>query len=368
MDANGLTGPQTLTITYGGMFNPNYAGSPSNYMRIDAEGAYLRGYGYSLWFPVFLNARENASEADFEVKIITPRPFVGVFTGQRLGESIERDRRVSHWKARQLNLMDVQLTIRPFIVREQNGIYLYHLDNPKSKAVVGDLFNFIGRLKTIYGKNYREIKTTPQIHIAELPNFASGISAENMIGITSGQWQAFSMGNKDDGLKELVSHELVHAFVQVPTQRQDPIAALVVEGFPSYFHLPALAEILGEKWYQRRMASIEEAYLRKKETKKTRRGDPLPPEKPLLSLTFDDVGTYKDTFVLNDRALLFLNYARQLLGKERFREFTREMCGLSGLTVPLFKGLLTKYLPGHEEDMRIWLETNDFPERFRIRK
>jgi len=93
----GLSGKHKVTIGYGGMFNPNYSSSPSNYMRIDTEGAYLRGYGYSLWFPIFLEARKTSYKTDFDnVKIITPRQFVGVFTGQRLNEFIEGESRISN--------------------------------------------------------------------------------------------------------------------------------------------------------------------------------------------------------------------------------------------------------------------------------
>lgn len=369
VDLKGLSGEQKMAIEYGGMFNPNYSESPSNYMRIDTEGAYLRGYGYSLWFPVFLEAGKTTYKIDFaNVKITTPRKFVGVFTGQRLNEYIKEESRISNWKAENANLWDAQLTARPFSVQERDGIYLYHLDNTKSRESVEDMFAFVGQLKTLYGSHYRVIKATPQLHIAELPNFASGISSGNMIGITSGQWEGFHLKSGDDGLKRLVAHELVHTYVQVPTDRQDPIAALVVEGFPSYFHLPILGEMFGEEWYQKYMRIIEESYLRRKKTKMTRRGNPLPPEKPILSITFDDVGKYKDTFILNDRALLFLNSIRSRLGKKEFKKFTRELCNLPHLDVPLFKETIHKYLPGSEKDIILWLETNDYPDRWHLKK
>jgi hypothetical protein len=48
-----------LLIEYAGPFNPSRARSPSDYMRIAGDGVYLRSYGYSLWFPVFLEARAD---------------------------------------------------------------------------------------------------------------------------------------------------------------------------------------------------------------------------------------------------------------------------------------------------------------------
>jgi hypothetical protein len=368
IDLKGLSGQRKLLIAYGGMFNPNYSRSPSNYMRIDTEGAYLRGYGYSLWFPVFLEASKTPYVTDFEnVKIITPRPFVGVFTGQRLEESTDDGQRISDWKAINTAVTDVQLSIRPYIVQEKDAIYLYYLANEKSEASAGDILQFVSRLKDLYSSQFKEIKTTPQLHIAELPNFASGISSGNMIGMTSGQWQDFSLEGEEDNLKLLVAHELVHTYVHVPTQRQDPISALAVEGFPSYFHLPVLAEIMGESWYRKYMQMVEESYLRKKETHMTARGDALPVEKPILSLTYDDIGTYKDTFILNDRVRLFLNFIRDELGKDAFKKFTRELCHMPRLTVPLFKQIISQYLPGRDQDISIWLETDEYPERFHLR-
>jgi len=264
--------------------------------------------------------------------------------------------------------MNVQLIVRPFSVKERDGIYLYHLDNDKSRESVEDMFEFVGQLKTLFEAHFREIKTTPQLHIAELPNFASGISSGNMIGITSGQWQNFNLESENDELKLLVAHELVHTYVQVPTDRQNPVSALVVEGFPDYFYFPILGEIFGEEWYQKYMILVEESYLRKKKTKTTRRGNPLPPEKPILSFTFDDIGNYKDTFILNDRVRLFLNYIRSKLGKNDFKKFTRKLCSMPYLNVPLLKELIYKYLPGSEKDIAIWLETNDYPERLHIKK
>lgn len=363
------TRKQTITIHYGGVFNPNYSKSPSNYMRIDSRGAYLRSYGYSLWFPVFLDARKTTYKTDFNrVKIITPKKFIAVFTGNRLNESILNKDRISTWQALNTDLMDAQLTVRPFQIQEKKEIYLYHLDKAKSKKSVKDILHFISQLKMFYENHYRELKTTPQLHIAELPNYASGISSANMIGITSAQWQNFNVRSEDDRLKRLIAHELVHTYVQVSVNRLDPIAALVVEGFPSYFHLPALAELLGEEWYKAYIKTVEKAYMRKKEIHKTGRGNPLPLEKPILSLTFEDIGIYKDTFILNDRVILFLHYLRNKLGKNDFTRFTRELCTMSHLTVPLFKEVITKYIPGSKKDIFLWLETNEYPERMQLKK
>jgi len=87
---NQVSGTHPLSIVYGGVFSPSYSSSPSNYMRIDNQGAYLRSYGYSLWFPVLIEAQNDTPVVDFiELKISTPESFRGVFTGQRVKEYTE---------------------------------------------------------------------------------------------------------------------------------------------------------------------------------------------------------------------------------------------------------------------------------------
>jgi len=349
-------------------FSPSYASSPSNYMRIDSQGAYLRSYGYSLWFPVFVEARSDTPVVDFtEVKINTPESFRGVFTGKRIKEYADGNLRTSLWRCEQTDIRNVQVAVRPYQINRQGGSYLYYLDSDKSRAACQDIHAFVSRLAEYYSDHYKNAHKGPQLHVAELPNFASGISSGNMIGMTSAQWQNFSLGDKDVSLKLLLAHELVHDYVQVQVSVNNPLAALVVEGFPSYFHLPALGEILGEKFYQKYMEKVEKSYLERKKTKKTSWGSPLPQEKSILSLTWTDIGTYKDTFILNDRVRLFLNHIRTKSGKKRFKQFTQELCNSPHLDLPAFYRLLEKFIPGSTQDMDIWLKTNQYPPRFYLK-
>lgn len=368
-ELDGLSGKHSFTVTYGGLFNPSCSGSPSNYMRIDSNGAYLRAYGYSLWFPVLLEARQESHAVDFtRVKIKSPKRFTAVFTGRRLGDTIEGGRRISSWRGEGIDLRYAQVTVRPFEIAEKEGIHIYHMDSEKSRAVAGEIQQLTGRLKSYFLDNYMKTAADPQIHIAELPNFASGISSGNMVGMTSGQWHNFGTPDKNISFVLLLGHELVHPFVSFEVDRDNPLAAMVVEGFPSYFHLPAVAEIVGEEWYQRFMQRVEDAYLEKKASGKTRWGTPLPAEKPILKITWDEIGSYKDTFILNDRVRLFMNYIRENLGKKRFKQFTIQLCALKRPGVSFFKGFVQQYLPGKGKEIARWLETNDYPEEFHLKR
>ncbi|MCA1756250.1 MAG: hypothetical protein LC649_02185, partial [Bacteroidales bacterium] len=56
----------SLRVWYSGFMNPSRTRSLSDYMRIDRdEGVYLRSYGYSLWFPLFLDDSGDRGSADF---------------------------------------------------------------------------------------------------------------------------------------------------------------------------------------------------------------------------------------------------------------------------------------------------------------
>ncbi len=358
------SGRVTLRFEYAGFFHRSFAGSTSNYMRLDRDGVFLRSHGYSLWFPTILNDKERERHrVDFNaVRITTPKKLRAVFTGQRLREFNQRDKRISEWQAKQIHVNQAQCTARPFLLTKQSGLHLYYLNHPQSKATARGIRRFSSRLLSLFTERYRPIQTTPQYHIAELPVFGD-ISSGNMIGLTSHTWRNF---NAHPHYKITIAHEYVHPFVHHVVPQQDPLFALNIEGFPSYFHLPVLAEIFGQQWYQERMRQIEQAYLKRRKTGLDRRGNPLPREKPIAALTAGDISIYKDTFILNDRCPLFLNYLQKKMGQTQFLKFCTALFAKQNLTMNGFKQLIEHYLPGSAKDVSIWLEGNDYPTRFHL--
>jgi hypothetical protein len=196
----------------------------------------------------------------------------------------------------------------------------------------------------------------------QMPRFGD-ISSDNVAGISSDKWHNF---DRETHSQTTLAHELVHPFVHVPVEMSDPIYAMVVEGFPSYFHLPALGELLGEGFYADFLKSSEAGYLRRRNAGKEKRSRSHPPEKPIYEITPDEIGTYKDRFVLCDRVLLFLDYLRVKMGDERFFEFTSELFQHDSLDRADFECVVLEHLPGAGEDLRLWLETTEYPERLRI--
>ena len=352
-----------LTVFYSGYFNPSKVRSPSDYMRIDRDGVFLRAYAYSLWFPVFLPANENDYPVTFsKATIRTPSEFHSVFVGTKTGESEIDGWRVSEWSARDVSLFAAQCTAQRFQITSKGNYFLYHYADSLSTLTAGQILGFADRTNALYNKYYRKGAEGGQFYLVEMPEYGD-ISSDNVTGLTYWTWQSFM---EDANCQRALGHELVHPYVAVPVDRADSLWSFAIEGFPSYLHLPVLAEDLGTKWYNSFLQWMEDRYVESRHTGTDRRGNPLPPEIPLLSITADKLSTYKDEFVLCDRALFFLNYLYSRMGKEKFFTFTSDMLNRDQLTVGSFRDIIEQYLPGSGGDVTLWLASTEFPERFHL--
>ena len=356
--------PKVLSIRYSGKMNPSVARAPSNYMRVDKDGVFLRSYPYSVWFPVFLQADQDTYPVDVEATIRTPQEFMAVVTGERLGEKVEEGFRVSHWRALHDDLFNIQLTVREFELLQDGGFHLYFLRDEVSRANAARILEFTAKLEKFYRANYIDREEGAQLHVVQMPHFGD-ISSGNMVGISDAVWRDFDPASYSG---RTLAHELVHPYVQIPLPSSSEMYALVIEGFPSYFYLPAMGEILGEDFYRQMMMQTEDLYLERRRTGLDRRGRPLPVEKPILALTAEDISTYKDRFVLNDRVRLFCNWLRTRMGVERFKKFTLELFAQDSLDPSRLIAIIETYLPGSSEDVNLWLRSTDFPERFRLHR
>jgi len=146
-----------VTVFYQGPMHASTVASPSNYMRIEDDGVYLRSYGYSLWFPIFLSARQNDYTVDFApVRIRTPADFRSVFVGEKTGEWFENGRRVSEWTAINISLISVQCVARRFQITSGNGIILHHLPDSLSVTMASRILDFTRKLIAQFGERYRK--------------------------------------------------------------------------------------------------------------------------------------------------------------------------------------------------------------------
>ena len=347
-----------LTIAYAGPLHPSSARSASDYMRIDADGVYLRAYGYSLWFPVFLPAGADSHTTEFlSVRLDTPADFVSVFTGRRVGTEEKGGRRISEWEA-SCDLLEAQCTARRFTVLEEGGTFVYALDDERSRSAAAAVLSFAAELDGLCRAALGERSGARQLHVLQMPAFGD-IASGNVVGIAEAGWHGF---DAREGAQDTLAHELVHAYVTVPVRRSDPLYALAVEGFPSYFHLPVLDRLRGDGFLERTIARTERDYL----ARRTAGG--LPPEVPLTAIAPEAIGLYKDRFLLNDRALLFCDYLRRGMGPAVFDTFVRRLFGSERFDRASFEALVAEHLPGSAADLALWLDGTELPDRFRVER
>ena len=356
---------QEIEISYSGFINPSRSRSLSDYMKIDKkEGVYLRGYGYSLWFPVFLNTGSDTYATNFEkVSVTTPKKMKTIVNGKRLGETIEREQRKTLWSPGKIDISNIQCTARNYDKEEKNNITVYHIGD---KEQADKIIDFTNELKAVFFSSLKKTHHTKELYIIEMPEYGN-ISSDNVIGISKDIYQNFE---NDLYSKLTIAHELVHPFVVIPVSKENKFSALISEGFPSFFHLYGLAKMTTQKTFDIKsyMRRVESRYIQNKKTGTDRRGNTLPKEKPILEISFDEIGVYKDRFILSDRAILFLYKLWELMDDKKYDDFLSSLFKKQEIDYATFENLVTRFLPNYQKELHLWLKTNDYPERIRLRK
>lgn len=362
-DVDADTPHAELVVTYQGHFHPSSARSPSDYMRIDDDGVFLRAWGYSPWFPVFLGPDEDVYQAAFpNVRFKVPRQYQLVFIGEKISEQLTPEHAITTWRAGDVGLSDLQVTAQKFLQLKSGNVTIYHLDNDESRLAAKSVANFTEQLLAYYSHHYRQNPGLGNLNLLEMPKYGD-ISSHNMVGISSETFRSFDTAAY---AKRTIAHELVHPFVSVQVSRADPLWSLAIEGFPSYFHLPAMRHLYGQAVYDDFLTRMENYYLENKGAAKDRWGNDRPPEIPLLKITADSMSDYKDDYILSGRTRLFFNYLLRQMGDEPFAAFARDLFGRTQLTEEEFVVLCGKHLPGQQAQIHTWLYSNEFPEEFRI--
>lgn len=113
-----LRSVKAIKIFYSGFMNPSRARSLSDYMRINKEkGVFLRSHGYSLWFPVFIDSRQETYRADFKrVRISLPEKYKCVVAGELVKEKIRDGRYISVWSPGMIDISKLQCADRKSVV------------------------------------------------------------------------------------------------------------------------------------------------------------------------------------------------------------------------------------------------------------
>ena len=202
-------GSSRVTARFDGAFSPSNARTPSDYMRIDEEGAYLRGTGYSVWFPVQEDYDWNTA-ATFAIAVDVPAAWRPLAFGELLGEKVEDDRVVSRWATdAPWPLLFCHLAATEWDVIEEGPFRVYHRRTDDSRSAAAEYVRIGAGLLSFYRANYGDRLLTKRIFLAELcPH--GGISAGNVIGIPVDRFAEVTDERKAEETLELLAHELVH--------------------------------------------------------------------------------------------------------------------------------------------------------------
>jgi len=344
-----------FTIYYSGFFNPSGARSLSDYMRINKhEGVFLRSYGYSLWFPVFLNSGEDSYAADFrQITISVPENFKVLVTGELISEQVEGHNMTAVWQPGITDITELQCTARNYDMMDRENVYIYHINNEANGRKILD---YAIALKKIYSRHLMKSEASVPLYIMEMPAYGN-ISSENVVGLTS---EIFNDFEQELSSKLTIAHELVHPFVKIPISMNNPLYAFVVEGFPSFFQIYALKKLDAEFDLKGYMKQLETKYLKK------RQSDRYPVEKAILLIKPDEIGTYKDKFVLNDRVWLFFYDLWVQMGADNFDDFLITLFQFDKIDYNRFADLILRFIPDYRNRLNIWLNTTEFTENMYI--
>ncbi|MCP4705572.1 MAG: hypothetical protein GY865_13310, partial [candidate division Zixibacteria bacterium] len=350
-----------IEIYYIGKFNRSESRCLSDYMRIESDGVFLRSYGYSLWLPTFLNDQTQSYTVDVpKATFRYPSDFECVFAGNRVKRYLDNNSTVSIWSAEDIDIRDLQCTVQRFGIITENWLNVFHWNDSISTSKAQEILEFTRWFNINCDKKYKKDALPEQFYIVEMPKFGD-IASDNMVGISDRLWRVF--GENPHAIST-IAHEIVHSYVHLPVNRDDPLYAFVWEGFPSYFDDLLLDEYLDKNWLQEKLKDVEQSYLKKKKTGLDRRGRTLPKDKPLDQITANEIGDYKDQFILTSRTSLFFNYIKVKMGEKNYSAFERELFDMQNFSSNLFRKLVLEYLPDYENDIDIWLSTTDYPDRF----
>ena len=256
--------------------------------------------------------------------------------------------------------MDIQCTARKFNLNTKENVYVYYFNDKSSCAKI---LKFSIGLRKLYSQNLKQIDASDPLYIMEMPKYGD-ISSGNVVGISE---ELFNKFETDIRSKLTIAHELVHPYVKIPVTKENPFYAFVIEGFPSFFQTYALKRIDGENYKLTEiMKNVEKGYIEKRKTGKTPRGNFLPEEKAILNISSEEIGIYKDKFVLNDRVWLFFYDIWMQMGDDNFDMFLRELFSLNSISYEGFEKLILKYLPDYKGKLNMWLNTTDYPDKIRI--
>lgn len=302
-----------LSITYAGSFSPSSVRSPSDYMRVDKEGAYLRGLAYSYWFPTTSCGPEGLKDTSgFEIRLDIPERWRPLVFGNPISEAILNGRNLSEWQSNgPWPLHACHLAATAWSVSESSGVKVYHRADPDSRLAAAEYGRALRQLVRVFGSWFEQDLSPLPVLLGQMCRYG-GIACGNVMGIPEDRFHdVLDVSGRRNALA-LLAHELAHRYVVPAINPSARGAALLLEAFPCYFDSVGLETILGAGYRRdvllRAWASYDAG----------RQSNSALPDVPLLDLGLEEVPRYKDHFLLPDKATILLDRMRSLLGDETF--------------------------------------------------
>ena len=312
-------GTTQIGVQYAGKFSPSSARSPSDYMRIDTSGTFLRGAGYSYWFPASSCGPEGIDDAAwFHIRLNAPEEWNPLLFAELIQETTQDGRTISVWQTPEpWPLLFSHLAATDWIIIESKSVRVYCYSDSRSRRAGEAYAGFISRLMPIFDQHFGEGLARLPVLLGQMCEYG-GIACGNVVGLPADRFIEVLDVRRHEEILTLLAHELVHRYVIPMIDPSARGAALLLEAFPSYFHSIGLESVLGACFRERFLLDAWDSY----DAGSSSRDEVSTPhglrDMALLDLTLDDIPRYKDTFLLSDKAILVLDQIRRLLGDDVF--------------------------------------------------
>lgn len=309
-----------LKFIYKGWFNPSYVRSRNDgNFHISEELIFLRGYAYTLWFPVLHSGWEGLrAEAQFHLELDIPSNLRPVAFGRLLSEVVKEGRNHSVWETyRPIDIIWPQILAGPWQISGTHEFRVYHYASPEDYKAAQVYVKIGTSLKHFFDKHYGQDLLKSPFFVAEMDVPSGGIGSINAVGLSTHGFTEVLDQDRYYPVLEWFGHEMVHKYVVPSIVPDAPGVAVLLESFPCFFHLPALTEILGHNFVRWALRQEWKEYQRGLESGSNQQAE-LPPDKPLANITLDELPYYKDRFLISDKALIILHHLKENVGEDVF--------------------------------------------------
>jgi len=362
----------TITLTYRGALNPSTArGSKSDgYIAIFEDRAFLRLFGYTPWLPTIHTGMEGLSDqAEFRLDAEVPESLRLVASGKCESETVSAGRRQVVWTSvRPLTPAQYMVWAETWKVLSEGQIAVYY---HQSEDAARDYLDVCAKIKAHFDALYSVGLDCDGLkvpyNIAELSVPSGGYPSQNMVGFARERFTGkFSFGDLG-----WISHEMIHEYLDYPVNTEEPGQVVISDGFNLFFNLPVIEKIVGPSFREWDLENRWKRYENGLAGKPDREG-PMPPEKPLAEITFEEYSAYKDRFLTADKEQIILWHLMDMLGEESFmrgfQNFLRAHRSKPA-TLEAFRKALEKESDQHlDQFFHRWFYTTErLPEEWRSR-